>query len=444
MVGRASWFRIGSAALLVVAVIVGCSGGGKGGSDDDDDGASPTPTPTATPTPTPSVLLWEVTSNPSTSYDAPRALRVDGSALFIAGLYSPVPGDSDYGWRIEKRAILDGALDGSFGISGFVSEDPSPLYSDQPVSITLDPNDGSMYVAGDDSTAGYNDQQWRIEKRSRSAGARVATFASSGAFTFNPSATGDLVNATAIDASTLYVVGSSEYYSGQSTLAAIDLDTGSPLWMVTTSSGTPGNFSGMALDGGSLYLAGNDDVPGHRQWRLEKRSATDGSLVTAFGTMGVIQESIGSSDAYALAIVVDGGSVFVGGYDSATGSAEWRLEKRDPTTGALNTSFGTGGVVLADHSVPGSDHIVRLLPFAGALYVAGTTQPGNLYSGWRVERRALADGSLVAVAGTSAETTSFGYLLGDVTADADRLYIAYLTSAGGSDFGQWRIQARTP
>jgi hypothetical protein len=80
-----------------------------------------------------------------------------------------------------------------------------------------------------------------------------------------------------------------------------------------------------------MYVVGYDYSPKYCRWRIEKRSLTDGSLVSAFGTGGVVtsKPSVGWDRAYSIAI--DSAAMYVAGRDRSPGELEdwqWRIEKR--------------------------------------------------------------------------------------------------------------------
>lgn len=57
---------------------------------------------------------------------------------------------------------------------------------------------------------------------------------------------------------------------------------------------------------------------------------------------------LGHDLATTVAVVTDG--VIAAGYDYAPGNPQWRIEKRNKTTGALVAGFGTGGVITVNYS----------------------------------------------------------------------------------------------
>ena len=435
-------------ALLVLTgiatfVVAAACSGSHGGSEPTPT-LTPTPTPTGSPSPTPigpSTPVWDLVSNPSAHYDEPLALLVDGSALFAGGLQTFGSG-SDYGWRVEKRRAATGASDAAFGVGGAVVENVSSVGNgaDIVTALAADPTEDAVYVGGSDIAPG-NDE-WRLEKRAASSGARIAAFGSAGAVVFDGSTGDEAVNALAVDASAVYALGIGNGNLTASRLAAIDRDTGATHWAVQTSSSQPA-FLSLAQSGTSLYLGGTDQQTGHRGWRIEERSTAAGAPIAGFGASGVVREDVGVSGAGQIrleALVVDGADLYLVGSDNLPGREEWRIEKRDASTGALNASFGTAGVVREDFGGTFA-RAMRVVPLGGSIFVAGQT-PDGAQEGWTIEKRDAATGALTAVAASSG-ATSFGFQLADFTSDASRFYLAYLTTAGPADIGAWHLAART-
>src|SRR5262249_315814 len=93
----------------------------------------------------------------------------------------------------------------------------------------------------------------------------------------------------------------------------------------------------VAKDSTYLYVAGMDD---NNDWRIEKRLLSDGSLVGAFGSSGVITGAAASNSAFGIAI--DSTNMYVVGVDD---NNDMRAEKRLLSDGSLVSAFGTSGVV---------------------------------------------------------------------------------------------------
>ena len=221
-------------------------------------------------------VIWTQTENPSSGNDIANSVAVDGSGVYVTG-YDSSPGNLQ--WRIEKRGLSTGSLIGAFGSSGIIQENPTSG-DDWAYSVAVDGS--GLYLAGYDSAGNY---EWRIEKRGLTTGSLIGTFGSGG-------------------------------------VVREDVSSGDD------------EATGVAVDGSGVYVVGYDSSPSvsDQQWRIEKRSLTDGSVIWTQ------TENPGGGDDEANAVAVAHGSgVYVVGADESQGpgDAEWRVEKRNP--GSLNS-----------------------------------------------------------------------------------------------------------
>lgn len=138
-----------------------------------------------------------VISNPSKRDDGPWAMAIDGNFLYAVGFdRAPASGFKTSEWRIEKRALADGKLDPGFGNKGVVKSDPGDQ-EDLANSIAIDEN--FMYVAGWDESPPFGFfSEWRIEKRSLKDGLLDGNFYNGGVLRYNPSFYNDAANAIVI------------------------------------------------------------------------------------------------------------------------------------------------------------------------------------------------------------------------------------------------------
>ena len=139
------------------------------------------------------------------------------------------------------------------------------------------------------------------------------------------------------------------------------------------------------MDATAMYVVGWDTSPGNSQWRIEKRSLTDGNLVTGFGTGGAVTSnpSTGADEAYNIAI--DSTAMYVVGCDISPGKRQWRIEKRSLADGGPFSAFGAGGTVTSNPSA-GPDAAFSIATDSTAMYVVGYDfSPGN--NQWRIEKR---------------------------------------------------------
>jgi uncharacterized delta-60 repeat protein len=269
-----------------------------------------------------------VTSDPSVNWDEAHAVGSDGSAIYVAGYVNDPP---DGAWRIEKRRLSDGSLDVTFGNAGAVTSNPGGDV-DKAYGLALDAS--FLYVVGSD--VGPGDLQWRIEKRSLADGSLDGGFGTGGAVTVNPSAEGEAALAVAIADPHLLVIGS-------------------------------------------------DRSPWDAQWRVEKRLLSDGSPDLAFGTGGVVTFNPSGDWDMPTGITIDGSFIYVIGSDMTPVTSQWRMEKRFLSDGSLDAAFGTGGVVTSDPSGGGDEPIDIVV---GPAHIYGIGQdiiPGDVQ--WRIEKR---------------------------------------------------------
>ena len=302
-----------------------------------------------------STLLWDITNNPSSGTDRANGVAIDGSGIYVAG-YDYVPGNGQ--WRMEKRSLTDGSLIWE------QTNNPSSG-TDRVYGVAVDSS--GVYVVGYDYVPG--NYQWRMEKRSLTDGSLIWEQ------TNNPSSGTDRARGVAVDGSGVYVVGDDRSLGlGQWRMEKRSLTDGSLIWeQINDLSGSLDSAIGAAVDGSGVYVVGFDRITGGDQWRMEKRSLTDGSLIWEQTS------NPSSSTDVAMGAAVDGSGVYVVGYDRITGNYQWRMEKRSLTDGSL---------IWEQNSNPSSsyDSAIGAAVDGSGIYVAGYDYaPGN--SQWRIEKR---------------------------------------------------------
>jgi hypothetical protein len=378
-----------------------------------------------------------VTSDPTTGADVAYSINIDSTAMYVVG-YDIIPENNQ--WRVEKRSLADGSLVTGFGTGGVVTSDPS-TGDDVAYDIAIDST--AMYVVGYDSIPGNS--QWHIEKRSLADGSLVPGFGTGGVVTNNPSTGSDYARSIAIDSTAMYVVGY-DYSPGnyQWRIEKRSLVDGSLVGVFTSNPSTDDDIAySIAIDSTAIYVVGYDESPGDSQWRIEKRSLAEGSLVPGFGTGGAVTINPSTDDDIAYSIAIDSTAMYVVGYDESPGDSQWRIEKRSLADGSLVPGFGTGGVVTINPST-GPDVAYSIAIESTALYLVGYDgSPGN--SQWRIEKRSLADGSLVPGFGTGGVVTINPSTGPDVAysiaIESTGMYVVGCDSSPGNR--QWRIEKRS-
>lgn len=131
---------------------------------------------------------------------------------------------------------------------------------------------------------------------------------------------------------------------------SVDTTFGTGGWVTTSFFDTDQfeTINGLAVQPDGKILAGGTTYNGIRQCFALARYNTDGSLDSGFGTNGKVVTPVGSHDATARALVLQGnGKIVLGGSASEDkGGTDYALA-RYTRDGVLDTTYGNGGVVLA-------------------------------------------------------------------------------------------------
>jgi hypothetical protein len=386
---------------------------------------------------------WEVTSNPSTGDDQVYGLAVDSTGVYVIGSDSS-PGNLQ--WRVEKRNLSDGSLATSFGTSGVVTANMSGD-SDEAQAIAIDGS--TMFIAGYDKAS--FDHQWHIERRSLSDGSLITSFGTSGVVTNNPSVDADIAQAVAVDGTGVYIAGFEGDAGGDKRWRIEKRNlTGGLIWAVTSNPNAVFGLEaayGITVDATGVYIVGTQGSGGtDTQWRVEKRSLTTGTLITGFGTSGVVISDPSTGFDYANSVSLDASALYIVGlYEPGAGNTAWRVEKRNLTDGSLISTFGTAGAVTSNPS-SGFDEAQAGVVDAGSLFLTGfDNSPGNWQ--WRIEKRNASDGSLTGSFGTGGVITSNPSTGLDlpkaIAVDASFVHIGGYDESNGSGNRQWRIRRST-
>jgi len=144
----------------------------------------------------------------------------------------------------------------------------------------------------------------------------------------------------------------------------------------------------VAVDGTGIYIVGTDSIPGNDEWRIEKRSLTDGSLISSFGNGGVVTSNPSSGYDAAYGVAVDASGIYIVGVDNIPGNDGWRIEKRRLDNGDIIWT-------VTNNPSAGGDRAGGVAVDSTGVYIVGFDEsPGNYQ--WRIEKRSLTDGSLIA------------------------------------------------
>ena len=261
-------------------------------------------------------LLWAQTSNPSQGYDSAYEVAADTSGVYVVG-WDRSEGDDQ--WRIEKRNLNDGSL------IWVQTVNPGPL-DDNALDVAVDAS--GVYIVGAEYhevvSPGYREvsPHLRVEKRATTDGSLiwVETVAESSA-----------AWAVSVDSTGIYVVGANVFLEeGEWRMEKRSLMDGSLIWVQESNPSSGYNVAyEVAVDASGIYAVGRDEAPGDKQWRIEKRSLKDGSLIWAQ------TNNPSSGEDWAWDAAVDTSGVYVVGFDTSLGDRQWRIEKRNLEDGSL-------------------------------------------------------------------------------------------------------------
>jgi hypothetical protein len=194
------------------------------------------------------------------------------------------------------------------------------------------------------------------------------------------------------------------------------------VWTVDPSSSDDRPWDALVA-AGALYVAG-DDQAGGVGIRVEKLDLATAARFPAFGASGVVRSDPSAGYDGAWAVATDGVALYLAGYDMTPGLFDytWRVEKRDLLGGALVAGFGAGGVV--GYAGLGTDHAIDVLVTGGSLYVIGYEQDAGGPRG-RIEKRSAASGDLATGFGAGGAVTGpVGPRPSGAATDGSSLWIA--------------------
>jgi hypothetical protein len=353
-------------------------------------------------------VVWTQAENPSNGVDIPMGVAVDSSGIYVVG-FDNSPGNDE--WRIEKRSLTNGA------ILWTQASNPSNG-DDRTFGVAVDSS--GIYVVGFDNSLGNG--QWKVEKRSLTDGTLVWTQ------TNNPSNGDDWATSVAVDSSGVYVAGfDNSPGNDEWRIEKRSLADGTLIWSKTDNlSNGIDRPIGVAVDSSGVYVVGFDNSPGNDEWRIEKRSLTDGTLVwTQTNNPSITGDE-------AIGVAVDTSGIYVVGYDTSQGPEQWRIEKRSLMDGALLWT-------QIENPSTGVDEVWGVAVGSSGIYGVGSDNspsPGSDNFEWRIEKRNLTDG---AILWNQTENPSNGDdWAASVAVDSSGIYVVGYDTVPGNV--EWRIE----
>jgi uncharacterized delta-60 repeat protein len=282
------------------------------------------------------------------------------------------------GSLVVARFTSTGSLDPTFGSGGIVEDVPGEAFA---VAVQ---KDGKIVVAGDSSVGPTQDF---AVARYTSAGTLDPTFGTGGVALTDFDYSTDFATAIAIQKDGKIVVAGSSTNIAGSTIAvarylrsgALDRTFGIVGQVETNLGGNTNYANALAIQkNGRIVVAGSTDATGSNDVALVRLTRA-GALDPTFGTGGKVHDDLGSSsDDSAVGVAVQkDGKVVLTARTNAGSSRDFSL-MRFTTDGHLDTSFGSGGLVLSDLGSASEDEPSAIaLQKDGKIVVAGSSDAGG-------------------------------------------------------------------
>jgi uncharacterized delta-60 repeat protein len=348
----------------------------------------------------------KVTTSIGSLSDGGRSVALQSDGKIVVAGYSYNTG-SNYDFALV-RYTSSGVLDGSFGTGGKVTT-PIGSGADEGYSVALQ-SDGKIVVAGYSYNGSNNDFAL---VRYTSGGALDSSFGTGGKVTTPIGSSDDVGTSMALQPDGKIVVAG---YVGTYPNADVALVRYTANGTLDSSFGTGGKVTtdigssdvglSVALQSdGRIVVAGYSYKGSYPDIALVRYNA-DGTLDSSFGTGGKVTTPIGSSNSedvgYSVALQSDG-KIVVAGYADNGSSDDAIALVRYTASGALDTSFGTGGKVSTVIGRGGVGQSV-VLQSDGRILVAGDSWNGNDSDVALV--RYTASGALDSSFGTGGKVTT--------------------------------------
>jgi uncharacterized delta-60 repeat protein len=298
------------------------------------------------------------------------------------------------------RYKADGSLDTNFGSGGTVMTDIDGDSSDAAYSVAIQPN-GKIVAAGSRSI-GNNNMDFALVRYDTSGNLDIS-FDSDGKVTtaISSGVGNDYVYSVVIQSDGKIVVAGQANFdfalARYNTDGALDTSFDSDGKVITAIGSSIDAAYSVAIQSDGKIVAAGASVDNNEDFALVRYNA-NGSLDTDFGTGGKVTTDIGSDDdlANSVAIQTDG-KIVAAGYSYGSSNIDFALVRYN-ADGSLDTNFGTGGkvttpiggssdigtsaaiqsdgnIVVAGHSVNGSNYDFALVRYAGTPPAPSTPVP---------------------------------------------------------------------
>jgi uncharacterized delta-60 repeat protein/uncharacterized repeat protein (TIGR01451 family) len=324
-----------------------------------------------------------------------NALQADGKLVAVGSTTTESPSSTTGG--VIARYLADGTVDTTFGTGGITTFDwPAHAVAVQP--------DGKIVVGGYKLVSNVRSMTFA---RFQPDGTLDTSFGSGGTFTIAASSSDEEITSIAIQPDGKIVAAgwitpgtfTDSVFVRLTPAGALDSAfNGGGIATVAMSTGSDQvNAIALQSDGG-IVGAGWAEISGEQDSISATRLDANGLLDTAFGTNGIATVNFGAHTSNGNAVAIQGDGRIVIGGRVFNGSTDDFALARLTTSGALDSSFGSGGVASNDFGNHNRIFALRLLS-SGKIVAAG--ENGGEFG----IAQYLANGTLDTSFGTGGVTT---------------------------------------
>ena len=326
-----------------------------------------------------------VTTSIGTSDDSANAVAIQSDGKIVAAGYSYTGSGSGCDFAVA-RYNTDGSLDSTFGTNGIVTT-AIGMWNDA-LSVAIQ-SDQKIVAVGRSSVNSFSYYDFALV-RYNTDGSLDSTFGTGGKVLTAIGSYHDEAYGIAIqsDQKIVAVGRSSDSTNTNSdfslarynTDGSLDSTFGTGGKVLTAIGSTGDNYAhSVAIQSDGNIVAAGFSYNGSDSDFALVRYTTSGSLDSTFGTNGIVTTAIGTSNALANGVAIQSnGKIVAAGYSSNGSNYDFALA-RYTTSGSLDSTFGTGGIVTTAIGT-GNDiaHGVAIqsdgkIVAAGSSYISGSS-----------------------------------------------------------------------
>lgn len=309
------------------------------------------------------------------------AVDINDGKIYVVG-NDNVPGNLQ--WRVEKRDMLTGSLDTSFNSTGILQSNPTSS-ADEAAIVVLDTVNNYVYAGGYDGTSGneWRVEKYRMSDGAYCTAANCGTqFGTSGVYTNNVSSGDDNIRTMTLDPTNAYLFVAGQAANGggskkqwtlyklhaTNAVACTAAECGTQFGTSGVYTSDPDNarddqLLGLQVDAAAdaIYLGGYEATgSSSTRWRMEKISMTTAARDSTFnnascnsGTGNAVCANFTSGNDKIADISLDGAGGYLyilGVTDEAGTDSGWRVQKRNRSDGSLVSAWATSGTATINPS----------------------------------------------------------------------------------------------